>query len=186
MIKLYTAEEYLELHYGQRSELVRGIIQAREPVSFAHSYTAIEIATAIRNYLESHPIGVAVIEAGYVTERGPDTVRGPDVSFVTWQRAKGVKGDGFADIAPDLAVEVLSPSNRMSDMTKKVLEYFSMGTRLAWLADLKRRTVAVYTPDALPYVVGGSEFLDGGEVLPGFRVAVNKLFGWPPSETPGE
>lgn len=179
-MRLYTAEEYADLDDNRRTELVRGVLQVREPVGLAHAFTAVEIACAIRIYLETHPIGVTLVEAGYVTERGPDTVRGPDVSFMTYERAKGQSGHGFAKIAPDLAVEVLSPSNEPRDVERKVSEYFAMGARLVWVADPKKRTVTVLAPEALPYVLAGDEFLDGGDVLPGFGVAVKKLFGWPP------
>jgi Uma2 family endonuclease len=178
---MYPAEEYADLDTGgTRTELVRGVLQVREPVGPAHGCTASEITRAIGNYLDTHPIGVTMVEAGYVTERGPDTVRGPDVSFMTYERAKEVKGDGFAQIAPDLAIEVLSPSNTPREVDKKVAEYFTMGARLVWVADPKKRTVTVLAPEALAYVVAGDESLDGGDVLPGFRVEVKKLFGWPP------
>jgi Uma2 family endonuclease len=179
-MRLYTAEEYAESDGDRRTELVRGIIQVREPPGYAHGVTVVEIVSAIRNYLDTNPIGVAAAEAGYVTERGPDTVRGPDASFMTYGRAKEVKGYGFSHVAPDLAVEVLSPSNTPREIEKKVAEYFTMGARLVWIADPKKRTVTVLAPEALPFVVAGDEFLDGGDVLPGFRVQVKKLFGWPP------
>jgi Uma2 family endonuclease len=179
-MRLYTAEEYADLDDDRRTELVRGVLQVREPLGLAHGFTAAEIARAIANYLDTHPIGVAFARAGYVTERDPDTVRGPNVSYMTYERAKGVKGFGFAQIAPDLAVELLSPSNEPRDIAQKVAEYFAMGARLVWVADPKKRTVTVHAPGALPFVVAGDESLDGGDVLPGFRVEVKKLFGWPP------
>jgi Uma2 family endonuclease len=186
MIKLYTAEEYSELHTGQYDELVRGVIQLREFPAKAHCYTTAQIVYFVARYLEDHPIGVVLTETGYVTQRDPDSVRGPDASFTTNERSKAWPRRGYPDFTPDLAVEVRSPSNRDSEIEKKIGEYFGRGTRLVWLADPKKRTVTVYPKDALAYVVSGSESLDGGDVLPGFRVAVNKLFGWPPSETPGE
>ena len=180
---MYTAEEYADLDTGgTRTELVRGVLQVREPVGPAHGCTASEISRAIGNYLDSHPIGVTMVEVGYVTERGPDTVRGPDVSFMTYESARRVKGEGFAQIAPDLAIEVASPSNTPRDIDKKVAEYFTMGARLVWVADPKKRTVTVLAPEARPYVVSGDEFLDGGNVLPEFRAQVKKLFGWPPHD----
>jgi Uma2 family endonuclease len=180
-MRLYTAEEFEALGDDRRTELVRGVIlEVREPPGYAHGFTVVEIVSAIRNYLDAHPIGVAVAEAGIVTERGPDTVRAPDASFMTYERAKQLKGYGFSRVAPDLAVEVLSPSNTPREIEKKVAEYFTMGARLVWIADPKKRMVSVLAPEARPYVVDGDEFLDGGDVLPGFRVQVKKLFGWPP------
>jgi Uma2 family endonuclease len=180
-MRLYTAEEYEALGDDKRTELVRGVIsEVREPPGWAHGFTVAEIARAIGNYLDTHPIGIAMAEAGYVTERNPDTVRGPDATFMTYERAKQLKGYGFSQVAPDLAIEVLSPSNTRREIEEKVAEYFTMGARLVWIADPKKRTVTVLAPEALAYVVAGGELLDGGDVLPGFRVEVKKLFGWPP------
>ena len=176
----YTAEEFANLPLtANRPELVRGVLQVREPVRDSHGFTATEIVVAIRIYLNTHPIGAAFIETGYITERGPDTVRGPDVSFMSFERFKGLSG-GFFEIAPDLAVEVLSPSNTRKDIERKVTEYFAMGARLVWVADPERRMVTVHAPEARSYVVPSGEFLDGGDVLPGFRVEVKKLFGYLP------
>ena len=188
-IRLYTAAEYGELDLDDgKTELVRGVIvyEVRDQPRRPHAYTAGQIGHAIQEYLDAHPIGELLPEMDYQTERGPDTVRRPDVSFLTHARAKAVGDREIPYLAPDLAVEVLSPSNRAGEMATKIAEYFAKGTRLIWLADPKKRTVAVYAPDALPYILGNGEFLDGADVLPGFRVAVNRLFGWAPSEAPGE
>ena len=181
-MRLYTAEEYAELEDDRRTELVRGVVQVLGPVVPAAGSTAAEIAYAIGNYLETHPIGVALARMGYVTERDPDTVRGPAASFLTYERAKEVKGDEFAQVAPDLAIEVPLPSNTEQEIAKKVAEYLAIGARLVWIPDPMKRTVTVLAPGALPHVLAGDEFLDGGDVLPGFRVEVKKLFRWPPHE----
>ena len=188
-IRLYTAVEYGELDLDDaKTELVRGVIvyEVRDQPRLPHAYTAGQIGHAILQYLDAHPIGLLLPELDCQTEHGPDTVRRPDVSFITHARAKRVRDREIPDLTPDLAVEVLSPSNRAGEMATKIAEYFANGTRLVWLADPKKRTVAVHAPDALPYILGNGELLDGGDVLPGFRVAVNRLFGWPPSEAPGE
>jgi Uma2 family endonuclease len=186
--RLYTAAEYAELDLEAKTELVRGVIvfEVRDQPKPAHCYTAGEIFYAIRHYLETHPIGLLLPELDCQTERGPDTVRRPDVSFISYARARSLREWEIPYLAPDLAVEVLSPSNRAGEMATKMAEYFANGTRLVWLADPKKRTVAVHAPDTLPYILGNGEFLDGGDVLPEFRVAVNLLFGWSPSEAPGE
>jgi Uma2 family endonuclease len=111
---------------------------------------------------------------GYTTERDPDTVRTPDISFISYDRLR--------DVSPALAVEVLSRSDTPREIERKITEYFAKGARLVWIADPAKRTVAVHAPDALPYMLGRHEVLDGGDVLPGFRVAVNTFFGWPPRD----
>lgn len=184
---LHTAEEFAELELDDRRwELVRGVLQVRDANVKEHGYIAAEMAYRIRSYLDTNPIGVVLIEVFYTTKRAPDTVRVPDVSFVTLEHFYQMPQRQPADTTHDLAVEVLSPSNRPKEITQKVGEYLEKGTRLVWIIDPKTRTVAVFAPDALPHRLGVGEFLDGGEVLPGFRLAVEKIFDIPdPLKPPG-
>lgn len=181
LMALYTAEQYMDMDLDdQRTELVRGVIQVvRDHVDTAHGITAVRIAFAIQAYLETYPIGFAAAETGCVTERDPDTVRGPDVSYVSRERAQA-DIRGLVAGAPDIAIEILSPSNRPREMAKKVAEYLNAGACLVWVVDPRQKTVTVHAPDARSYVVREGEFLDAGEVLPGFRVAITKFFAWPP------
>lgn len=182
MIKLYTAEEFAELPTGgMPCELVRGVVEVREGPEHPHAYTAAQITHAIMNYLDTNPIGVLLLPANYRTERGPDTVRVPDISFVTYERLNP-ESRLFFEGSPDLAIEVLSPSNSSREMVQKMHEYFATGSRMVWLADPQRRTVAIHALEATPYMIGGHEILDGGDVLPGFRAPINKFFGWPPRD----
>ena len=109
--------------------------------------------------------------------RKPDTVRGPDVAFVSRERfernADTVKA--FAG-APDLAVEVLSPSNTAAAMHAKVADYLAAGARCVWVVDPESQTVTVYTSLLWPYRLGEEETLDGDDVVPGFRVRVGEIF----------
>jgi Uma2 family endonuclease len=125
-------------------------------------------------------VGAVFVEPGYITERRPDTVRLPDVSFISNERLATMAPWKLDDTIHDVAIEILSPSNRPAEIEQKTAEYLAKGTRLVWIADPKTRTVVVHAPEALFYVVRSGEFLDGGDVLPGFRVEVKKLFGWPP------
>ena len=84
--------------------------------------------------------------------------------------------DRFVPLAPDLAVEVLSPSDRMADAMSKVTMYLQAGVRLVWLVDPASLTVAVFRPDAAPRTLGAGDALDGGDVLSGFSVSVAELF----------
>lgn len=175
-MRLYTAEEYSALGADHKySELVRGVIEVRDSPSWPHEYTVMKIGHAISTYLEANPLGAVGGSVNVETERNPDTVRLPDVAFITYERME-------PEMAPDLVVEVLSPSNTLREMERKMAEYFANGTRLMWVADPTNWTVAVYSPNAKPYIVGRGEILDGGDVLPGFRVEVKALFGWPPRD----
>ena len=175
---LYTAEEFAEMDLDddRRYELVRGVLQMRDSPLRKHGYIATEIAYRIRSYLEIHPIGAVLAQVWYTTERTPDTVRLPDVSFVTTEHFHQMPEFKPGDVAPDLAIEVLSPSNRPKEVTQKVAEYLMKGAGLVWIIDPKTRSVAVFAPDALPYRLGAGEFLDGDELLPGFRIEVGTIF----------
>lgn len=175
--RLVTADKLYAMGTDEHAELSGGVLVAREPAGFYHGRVGGEILYSIRSYLARHPIGVVVTaETGFVLARNPDTVRAPDCAVVLRQRlAEDAGPTTFFDGAPDLAVEVRSPSETWKDLTEKVREYLAAGTRLAWIADPESRTVHVHGPGGSS-VLSGSDVLDGGDVLPGFRVAVADLF----------
>jgi Uma2 family endonuclease len=109
--------------------------------------------------------------------RKPDTVRGPDVAFVSRVRfeRRGDTGKAFVG-APDLAVEVLSPSNTPAAMHAKVADYLAAGSRCVWVVDPESQTVTVYSSLLGPRRLGKAETLDGDDVVPGFRVRVGEIF----------
>ena len=178
-MRTYTAEEFAELYDEVRAELVRGVVEVRDSPGTPHGWVATEMVVAIYKYLESHPIGSVMVDVDHVLERGPDTVRRPDVSFMSNARGAGTPPRKMFEFSPDLPIEVVSPSNRLAAITKKLAEYFRTGARMVWIANPKNRTVTVHAPDAVPYVLGMGEILDGGDVLPGFRVPIDKLFREP-------
>ena len=108
----------------------------------------------------------------------PNQVRIPDVSFISWDRLPEGKlpPEPIARLAPDLAVEVLSPSNTKGEMDRKLKDYFAAGVRLAWLIDPPSQTAEVYTSPTEVRHVGKNQALDGGDVLPGFRLPLKQLF----------
>jgi Uma2 family endonuclease len=177
-LRFLTAEEYSrmpERSDGMKDELVRGSVVCEPPASFGHGVTAARIVHLLSRFVERHGQGVVVGEAGFVVERGPDTVRGPDASFVSSARLTH-RGETFFEGAPDLAVEVLSPSNTRRDVAEKTREYLSAGARLVWNVDPRSETVTVHAPDAEPVHLAVDDRLDGGDVLPGFSVPVRSLF----------
>lgn len=116
----------------------------------------------------------------------PGLLRGPDIAFTAWKRLPGgrVPKAPFPNLAPDLAVEVLSPSNTAAEMRRKRDEYFRNGVRLVWIVDPKTRTVEVYAPRRKPVVLTEAETLDGGKVLPGFTLSLAELFAQLDEEAP--
>ena len=167
---LMTAEELLRTGIsGKRTELVRGVLVVREPPGWLHGRVAMELARQIANHVAAHRLGaVLTAETGFTLARRPDTVRAPDVAFVRGERVPDPEPRGFAELAPDLAVEVLSPGDRPGEVLAKVADWLTAGTRLVWVVDPERRLARVYRHDGSESIVGADEALDGEDVLPGF------------------
>ncbi len=115
-------------------------------------------------------------ETGFLIGRNPDTVRAPDVALVRAERIPESEPVGFFPGAPDLAVEVLSPSDAAGDVLAKVQDWLDAGCRAVWVLDPQTRTVTTYRTRRQIAVLCGSETLNGGDVLPGFEVPVARLF----------
>ncbi|MFI5461142.1 MAG: Uma2 family endonuclease [Isosphaerales bacterium] len=166
-------------HEDRLYELVDGIL-VEKTVGYEESYIAGEILTRLKNFVERRKLGLVNGEGGMV-KLDIDLVRIPDVSFVSWDRVPGRKfpTEQVPPLVPDLAVEVISPSNTPKEMDEKLHEYFEKGGRLVWFVRPKSRVVDVYTaPDRFTRLTASAR-LDGGDVLPGFSVQVGKLFQKP-------
>jgi Uma2 family endonuclease len=136
-----------------------------------------KIGRSLLNFVESNGLGeVFDSSAGYVLSRNPDTVREPDVSFLSKQRLEQQDLDAFLEGAPDLAVEVLSPGNTAAEMRGKMSEYFAAGCRVVWIVDPLRRSVTVYRSDGNPVLLTEDDTLTEPELLPGFALAVRDVF----------
>ncbi len=159
-------------------ELVDGIL-VEKPMASYESLLAGRIIHTLWNCLEEQDLGIVLGEAGMLRIQ-PGQVRVPDVSFIRWERMPGrrLPDQRIYPLAPDLAVEVLSESNTEAEMQRKLHEYFSTGTRLVWYIDPRTRTARVYTAEDQWDDLDANGALSGGEVLPGFRLSLEKLFGW--------
>jgi Uma2 family endonuclease len=172
-----TAEELFQYPDAKYYELVRGVPRVCEPPGGVHGRIAGSIVAHLRNHVERLGLGTVLVESGYVLQRAPDTVRGPDVSFVSLARLPPEQiPEQFIPGAPDLAVEILSPSSRWSEVEEKIADYFAAGARLVWVVDPGERRAIVRYPDRPPRVVAAGESLDGEDVVPGFALAVAELF----------
>lgn len=147
------------------------------PPGFRHAVVAQRIAMALGTWVAARELGEVVGESGFTLERDPDTVVAPDVAFLRADRLPPPERDvGFVPAAPDLAVEVVSPSQSLRRVEEKVRIYLRAGTPLVWVAHPGKRTVTVYAPDAEPRTLSKREELDGGDVLPGFALPVSEIF----------
>jgi Uma2 family endonuclease len=173
-----TAEELLHSHApGKCTELVRGRLIVREPPGAAHGYIAMRIGAAILNHVDARQLGyVLAAETGFTLERNPDTVRAPDVAFVARDPVHDPPAQGYAETAPDLAVEVLSPDDRPGEVLAKVADWLNAGTRLVWVVDPRGRLTRVYRADGSEAFLTVNESLDGEEVLPGFTLPLSRVF----------
>lgn len=169
---LMTAEQLLALpdEPPARRDLVEGELWEMAAAGTKHGALGSRLDRIIGRYVEDHHLGeVFAAETGFTLARNPDTVLAPDVAFVRADRvpAQGIPDD-FWEIAPDLAVEVVSPGDRSGKVAKKVALYLAHGVPLVWVVYPQRRTVVVHQPGAEPYTLHETDTLDGGAVLPGF------------------
>lgn len=165
-----TAEDLLRLNIqDKRSELVRGRLVVREPAGFAHGVVAAKIGRRLGEFVESSDLGlVFAAETGFTLARDPDTVRAPDAGFIRHDRVPDPLPRGYAPMAPDLVVEVLSPDDRPGEVLAKVADWLRAGTSLVWVVDPIRRCARVYRADGTESFVADDASLDGEDVLPGF------------------
>jgi Uma2 family endonuclease len=184
MTRLVIADELLVMpHRDERGsdfrlELIRGEVTKKALFSPLHGILCAEIATIIGTFVEANGLGTVFgTGTGFLVERNPDTVLGIDVAFVSYEKLKGIENlDNFLPFAPDLAVEVLSPSNTAREIDEKVALYFAAGSRAVWVFNPKQRTAAVYASPSEARILGEQDTLDGGDVLPGFQLDLSKLF----------
>jgi Uma2 family endonuclease len=182
--RLITADELLTMpnkdEHGNYCllELIRGEVRRMSPTGITHGIICNEVGAEIREFVNANDLGVVCgAETGFIVERDPDTVIAADVAFITHERLATVENpDKFGPFAPDLAVEVMSPGNRAGEIKEKVSLYFAAGARAVWVLNPKKRTVAVYNSPSDARVLGERDTLEGGEVLPGFRLELSKLF----------
>jgi Uma2 family endonuclease len=175
---LVTAEDLERMgERGHLFELVRGELVPVNPPGGEHGELAAIIAAELLAYVRPRGLGRVYVESGFVLSRGPDTVRGPDVSFVSREReaAAGLRR-GFLLAAPDLAVEIWSPDNSMPSLRAKTREYLAAGTRRVWLVDPRRRLVEVHTPGRPVTTLATGDTLHGDDVVPRFALPLSRLF----------
>jgi Uma2 family endonuclease len=176
--KLLTAEEFFLLPDpadGSKQELVRGEIVTMPPPGGLHGVCCSKVNRRLGNFADDKKLGtVTCNDTGFITERDPDTVRGPDVSFWSKERLPLIP-TGYIEIAPDLAVEVLSPSNTYKKILDKLKEYFERGVRMVWVIAPEDRTLTIYRIPDEGRLLHESATVTGDDVLPGFSCRVSDL-----------
>ena len=176
--KSITADELLAMPRGdgKRYELIRGVLIEKMPAGDPHGDAVVQTTFALELYSRTNDYGITRTgEPGYRLERGPDTVRAPDVAWIATGRIPAGTV-GFPELAPDLAVEVKSPSNSNPEMAAKAAMWLSYGSQQSWVLDPERTAVTVYRPNAEPVTLTEDDTLDGGDLLPGFTSPIWQLF----------
>jgi Uma2 family endonuclease len=178
--QLVTAQEFFRRPGpidGQREELVRGEVITMPSPGLRHGEVAMRVGFRLMTFLEHKDIGRVVTESGVRTEHDPDTVRGPDVSFWSYEKVPiEVEIVGYPEVPADLCIEVRSPSNTVRELREKTAEYLRAGVRLVWIVDPEDRSVTVYRRPGRGVTLSDDEVLDGEDVIPGFACPVTKLF----------
>lgn len=119
---------------------------------------------------------VFAAETGFLIGRDPDTVKAPDLAYVSYERLPDPVPDGYVPLAPDLAVETRSPNDTAREVAEKVAEWLDAGVRLIWVVEPRRRTVTTHRTGRSPQVLTAADTLSGEDVLPGLTVPIKNLF----------
>lgn len=174
--KLWTIEDIERLPEDNfRYALIRGVLYRMPPPMFRHGRIVMAIGAPLYHFVEEHDLGVVTDQSGFIFERDPDTLLGPDLAFV---RRAHIPADEntYPAVAPDLVVEVASPSQTGPSIEEKTAIYLASGVRLVWIVDSAQRAVRVYRADGTESLLAADDVIEGGDVLPGFRLPVSQLF----------
>ena len=177
--KLLTADDLLRL-YGQgvRGELIRGELHETMSTGINHGRTVTKTVIRLGGFIEPRQLGTLVAsDTGIWLERDPDTVREPDIAFISADKMP-LNADipGYSEVVPDLVIEVRSPNDSQREIREKALMWLSFGVRLVWVAHTDARTVDVYDADGSDLTLTQNDNLDGGDILPGFSCPVRDIF----------
>ncbi len=181
---LMTAEEFMQLpdEDGFRHELINGEVIRMPSPQFPHSRAASRLMIHLAHFVMEHELGEVFGEIGFKLTFNPDTVLAPDVAFIAKERLDAAgETEGYWSGPPDLAVEVLSPSDRPGNVNARISDLFGYGVRQLWIVNPKKRTAAVYRSPSDSITFSGSDELEADDILPGFRVSLDRIFG----PTPG-
>ena len=177
--KPVTAEELLKMpNINQRMELIRGEMRYMAPAVNVHGRIAVNVTTPLHQYVREHDLGtVYAAETGFKIASAPDTVRAPDVAFVSRKRVEEIgEVEGFWPGAPDLAVEVVSPSDLYTEVEEKVLGWIEAGSRMVVVVEPRNKTISVRRDQGEVQILSEEDTLIGGDVVPGWELPVAEIF----------
>ncbi|MCY3018440.1 MAG: Uma2 family endonuclease [Planctomycetota bacterium] len=179
---MVTCEEFEALSLAEkispRAELIDGEIVEHMGGGYTHSFVTGSICVILGNFVNAHKLGrVLTGETGMHIRWELPRCRLADVSYLSYQRApKGAVPSGFLRVPPELIVEVLSEDDTWTDIEEKIKDYHNTGVDMVWVADPQTRTVRVFPRGGMPSVVHDGSEIDGGAILPGFRIPIARFF----------
>lgn len=174
--RLVTAEELEKFSDDYRYELVEGRLIRMSPVGYQHGVIVVGFSSLLHRHVKARHLGAVTTELGCRLASDPDTVRAPDIAFIRRERIPSPDPRGFWQGAPDLAVEVLSPDDRASEVRAKVAQYLERGVRIVLVVDPDDTTVTVHRRLSAPVTIGTDDELDLDDVVHGFRCSVREVF----------
>ena len=176
---LMTAEKLMQLPDDDlRHELINGELITMPLPGIPHGRIAARLSAPLTQFVLDHDLGeVFITDSGFQLTWNPDTVVGPDISFISKERLEQA-GDvkGYWQGPPDLAVEVFSPGYRPGQVSERISRLFTFGTKQVWIVDLKHHTITVYRSPSDTTSFSGSDFLEAQDLLPGFRISLERIF----------
>lgn len=177
--ELLTADDFWQMgSQGDNFELVRGELIEMTPPGGIHGSAAVNLGSLLLGFVKQEHLGFVMTETGYKLASNPDTIRGPDISFLSAAKIPaGGLPEGYIDGPPDLAAEIVSPGDTASEIQDKVQDYLASGTQLVWVVYPQQRLVIVYHPDGTAQTLRETDTLSGEPVLPGFFCQVADIFG---------
>jgi len=175
---LMTAEELLALPRGEfRHELINGELITMPLPGSPHGRMAVRLIGPLSQFVWEHDLGEVFDHSGFQVTVNPDTVLGPDVAFISKSRLREAgEFKGYWQGPPDLAVEVLSPSDRPSMVNRRIASWFGYGVGQLWIVNEKNCTVTVYRSPSDATTFSGSDYLEAQDLLPGFRLSLDRIF----------
>jgi len=171
---LVSLADYEALPRDLRCELVEGELRELTFPRWDHSQIQFNLLLSLGQYLKTNPIGRAGAEYGFILGRDPDTLRSPDVYFIRNERLGLIEGHTWMEGAPDLAIEIISPSNRRREIHAKVSQYIQAGAQLVWVIDPDTRQVYVHRADGTTQ--GETDSLEAPDLLPELKINVLEIF----------
>ena len=178
--KILTADDLLRLYgKGVRGELIRGVLYETMSAGVNHGKIVINLGSELRQFVKPRRLGsLMASDTGIILERNPDTVREPDIAFISAAKMPlGIDVPGYSEVVPDLVVEIASPNDSRREVNAtKVQMWLSYGVRLVWAVYPTTRTVESHPQHGAPTLLTAIDTLDGGDVLPGFTCKISDIF----------